>query len=396
MSQTVIRTGVDQLVDLTGKEKKISIGDAAKTLGISKDAIEEWASFLEEEGLISVEHTFANTFLVRRKFSKVELANKIKDYEGEQEAFLRHIEGTRTTVLRAAEDIRSLRAEFRDVQKDLGEDLEKVHEQIGDITKFQEYEEKIRAKKIKFEKDYRAKIDSVSKRLGFLQSRLDALANKKTSCMPKKTTLSSLLQKEEALLSSLKSFDAALLSINPKWDCKDINAEELGRLQGMRKDLQAEIDHAKKDLNRLVKELQSHESKTRQMEQRFLSMLAGSKMLKKKSMDTKEMSAAFEKFFRKYDQIKNTLELLDGRYAALEELLERLTHKTLAFNLVSRKGEGSVYIENLEKQLALLDNERSSLLNETKTLRSVLKKRVSSNVRAKRGEACQRRKKAKK
>ena len=43
-----IETGVDKLVKLVAKEKKIELGEAAKQLGVSPTVVQEWADFLDE------------------------------------------------------------------------------------------------------------------------------------------------------------------------------------------------------------------------------------------------------------------------------------------------------------------------------------------------------------
>ena len=55
-----IQTGVDRLVALIKEKEKISIDEAAKTLGVSKINIQEWADFLEEEGIIEIKYGFAD------------------------------------------------------------------------------------------------------------------------------------------------------------------------------------------------------------------------------------------------------------------------------------------------------------------------------------------------
>ena len=64
VSSGQIRTGVDTLIELVNKKKKISLRDAAKAIKYSTAVVEDWASILEDEGIITMEYTFTNTFLV--------------------------------------------------------------------------------------------------------------------------------------------------------------------------------------------------------------------------------------------------------------------------------------------------------------------------------------------
>ena len=93
-----IETGVDKLVELVNKEKKISIDDAAKTLGISTVVIREWAEFLDEEKIISIEYKFSKTVLLERKLSEKEVTQKQKEYSSEKDAFVRKVENSIKTL----------------------------------------------------------------------------------------------------------------------------------------------------------------------------------------------------------------------------------------------------------------------------------------------------------
>jgi len=64
ISDGIIHTGVDSLIEVINKKKKISLRDAAKLIKYSPEVVEDWAGILEEEGLIRMEYTFTNTFLI--------------------------------------------------------------------------------------------------------------------------------------------------------------------------------------------------------------------------------------------------------------------------------------------------------------------------------------------
>ena len=77
-----IETGVDRLVKLVNSEKKISVENAAKKLGISKIVVQEWVGFLEEEKLISIDYKFSKMMLIERKLTDVEVKEK-KNKDGD-------------------------------------------------------------------------------------------------------------------------------------------------------------------------------------------------------------------------------------------------------------------------------------------------------------------------
>ncbi|MFH1211913.1 MAG: ATPase, T2SS/T4P/T4SS family [Candidatus Woesearchaeota archaeon] len=58
-----ITTGVDRLIELVSSKKSISIKNAAKSLGVDRDIVEEWAEFLEEQKIIRVEERLSEPYL---------------------------------------------------------------------------------------------------------------------------------------------------------------------------------------------------------------------------------------------------------------------------------------------------------------------------------------------
>ncbi len=58
-----VRTDVDLLIELVKNKKEISFDDAAKELKQPFSTVESWASFLEEEGIISIKYKFTTPYL---------------------------------------------------------------------------------------------------------------------------------------------------------------------------------------------------------------------------------------------------------------------------------------------------------------------------------------------
>jgi len=65
-----VRTQVDSLAELIKKKKEISFEDAAKKLKLPKATIESWATFLEEEGIISIKYKFTTPFFIYKELKK--------------------------------------------------------------------------------------------------------------------------------------------------------------------------------------------------------------------------------------------------------------------------------------------------------------------------------------
>ncbi len=70
--EETISTGVDSLVKLVKKEKEISFDKAANELDVPFQTIESWATFLEEEGLVTVVYKFTTPYLVYKSHDSEE------------------------------------------------------------------------------------------------------------------------------------------------------------------------------------------------------------------------------------------------------------------------------------------------------------------------------------
>lgn len=58
-----VSTAADELFELVKAEKEISFKDAAKKLGVPAATIEAWATFLEEDGMLSIKYKLTTPFL---------------------------------------------------------------------------------------------------------------------------------------------------------------------------------------------------------------------------------------------------------------------------------------------------------------------------------------------
>ncbi|NUN11209.1 hypothetical protein HUU53_01030 [Candidatus Micrarchaeota archaeon] len=60
-------TGIDELYSLIQKKKKVSGSEAAKHCRVSKEKIEEWASALQDAGLVVVSYSLFGELILRDK-----------------------------------------------------------------------------------------------------------------------------------------------------------------------------------------------------------------------------------------------------------------------------------------------------------------------------------------
>jgi len=129
----VLETGVDKLVELIKKEKKISIKNAAVKLGVSTALIEEWANFLEEEGLLDIDYKVTTPYLTEKQLSKEELEEKKQQFYQEKEILLRKAENTLEFLDDQGEEIKTIRQEFQRFKSDIDKEIELAKKNLREL-----------------------------------------------------------------------------------------------------------------------------------------------------------------------------------------------------------------------------------------------------------------------
>ncbi len=76
MDKEVIFTDIDKLISLIKEKKRVELNEVAHILGVSASTVEEWASFLEKEGIISLDYSLSDVFLVWKEPSQEEVKRR--------------------------------------------------------------------------------------------------------------------------------------------------------------------------------------------------------------------------------------------------------------------------------------------------------------------------------
>ncbi|HIH31849.1 TPA: hypothetical protein HA235_04015 [Candidatus Woesearchaeota archaeon] len=63
MGEEVIRTGVDELLDLLKDKPKIPLIEAARKINIPVDIVQAWVDFLVEERILGIEYKFTTPYI---------------------------------------------------------------------------------------------------------------------------------------------------------------------------------------------------------------------------------------------------------------------------------------------------------------------------------------------
>jgi hypothetical protein len=67
MTGEVVKTGVDELLELLAHSAKIPLTEAASKLKLDAGVIQAWADFLVEEGIVGIEYKFTTPYIYLNK-----------------------------------------------------------------------------------------------------------------------------------------------------------------------------------------------------------------------------------------------------------------------------------------------------------------------------------------
>jgi len=67
MTEEVVRTGVDELLDLLAHSAKIPLTEVATKLKVDAGVVQAWVDFLVEEGIVGIEYRFTTPYIYLNK-----------------------------------------------------------------------------------------------------------------------------------------------------------------------------------------------------------------------------------------------------------------------------------------------------------------------------------------
>lgn len=377
-----IETGVDRLVELIDKDKRISVEDAAKKLGISKIVIQEWADFLEEEKIISIEYRFSKTFLLQRKLTEKEVKNKEKEYSSEKDAFVRKVEASIKTLESDASGLEKIKTEFLEIKNSLGPEIDKVRGEVNQLQKY-EYLKKNLDKDIEKQVEtFQQILDRSHKEIDFEQKRhqqlLETLEIEKRELEVRERRFLSLEEKEKELMSRIQNIVELSKEIERRVSSERSTITESEKkileLESVVKNIEKNVVAKKSSIQPLLDEAKKHEEQILKLQQDILEKTRRkTEEIKSKVEEGTKYLQNFEKFFEKKTEIEAQITKTDSERKELEESFNRLKNKALAFDLSTKGNLGSSHIKELEKGLEDVNQKKSGFKQDLEKLIKLIK-----------------------
>ncbi|PIN68582.1 hypothetical protein COV93_08970, partial [Candidatus Woesearchaeota archaeon CG11_big_fil_rev_8_21_14_0_20_43_8] len=174
---SVIETGVDKLLKLIERKTKLTIEEAAKTLGVSTNVIQEWADFLEEEGIVSIEYTLTHTYLVEKKMTRKEIETKAKDFKGKKDGFIRKVEGSIQAIENDTAGLDKVKKEFSELQIMVSSEIDKIKDKLSQLQKYEGLKKNLDRQIFDQHREFKDKISKLDKEIFTAQKSYQDIIN---------------------------------------------------------------------------------------------------------------------------------------------------------------------------------------------------------------------------
>ncbi|MFH0867872.1 MAG: hypothetical protein V1831_01035 [Candidatus Woesearchaeota archaeon] len=373
ITHTVIETGVDKLVNLINKKGSIPSNDAALALGVSNTVIMEWADFLEEEGIISIEYKFTKPILVARKLGKKDTQERAKEFSGKKEIFVRKAEGSLSFIDSESKKLLKIKEDFEKIKKELGFDLEGIRNEFEELKKYEQL--KINLDKQVEEQKATAlnKLQAITKQLSReklkYQDILSEIGKEEQALEKEKHEVESMEQTEKFIDDKLASLKEIIKKVDAKAGAEQesirISESNIQRLKLLADSMQSKVKNEKDLIDPLVKESEIQTEKIKKLQSTIIQKI----MAKEKKMKgAKKVSQKMRAFFKKKLGVLDLLDKINKDRNLLENELIDLIKKSKSFQLSSNSGDTASQIEGLEKKFNEVDQKKKVFEKELKKL----------------------------
>ncbi|MBU4493277.1 MAG: hypothetical protein KKA61_02810 [Nanoarchaeota archaeon] len=380
----LLKTGVDRLVSLIKEKKRISVPQAAKELGISQVVVEEWADFLEEDGIISIDYKFATPWLIERKLKKEEIEKKIKEFHGKKDVIVRRSESLLSFLDREGESISKIREEFKNIREDIHTEADNVKKELKELERYEELKKKADDQLKKQDQVFADKIKQMDGQIIRAQRKyselLKEIGAEEKIIKTERLKTGSIRKTEESLKQKIKKIDGSIDKVKQKIKSEDIYIEDLEshikRLKELAEDTRETINLQKKKIMPLAKESRQYEKKVMQSQKEILKkVFEGGGIIKKDINEIKRLSDKFKEFFEKRMETTNLIEKINDDRNSLKKELNEFIAKAKAFSISSQSADIQKQIDIMEKKFKEVDQKKNIFEKEIRELCSLIKKK---------------------
>lgn len=378
---TQIVTGVDKLMAIVARDQKVSLQDAANELSVPLKVVQDWADFLEEEGLISLEYTLMNTFLVRRRLTPEQLKEKKESYDRKKEAFIRKVDTALKQLEQEGEKFAKIEDRYEKLRETLGSNLDEVQEEVAELQHYEELKKSFDQDLINNKLEYEKTVEQMRKKLGKEEGRfneiLQEISQEVLGLKQDSMEVSDLEKEENVLTSRIDALQNVVNSVVNRLRSEEervkSHQDRITHLRELAQRVQEDIiERKKRQIEPLVKICSDQEKKIIRIQNEIMDKVKRNvESMKDYKQTSDEIQKQFGEFFQKRADVEKTMHDLEHINAEMKQELVDLVSKAKAFDL-SNSSSTNRFIAELEHKYRDFEQKRSQFSSEMGTLSKLL------------------------
>jgi len=383
MVSTNIKTGVDKLVELISTKKKVTVDVAAKELGVGKNVIQEWAQFLEEEGIVTLDYHLSKTWIVDKKITKEDVIKTAGEVSSQKEALSRRIDVAINSLQQETSRFEDVRKEFSNIQGHIKSEIETVRKQLTELERYdslrKNLDKDVVRQKQEYEnilKDSREKLKIESEKYEYLKSLIVKEKDNIEQYSKKMEELEKLRNDYERTVSSLKEslkkIDNIVNEYRKKFeDSHGLISEYKVALDKLTLELS---DRNSSPLSKKIESMKEEEEKiSKKQEEIEIGLRKVISSAQSYAEVGDKVHVGLEGYFSKNINTEKLISDIENDKTNLTKDLESLKSKVIAFTLITSNESIRSQLKDMENQLKDFEGKKLSIRYKIEKLISMIK-----------------------
>lgn len=377
-----IETGVDKLVKIVAKEKRIALVDAAKQLGVEQTVVQEWADFLEQEGLVELQYSLSKVFIVEKRLTTADIEKKGKEYDNKKEAFVRKVDATLRQIEQETADFETIKSQYYTLKGQIGDEIDAVKDEIEQLRHYEDIRKSIDHDILKQKVEYQKTLEDIHLRITAEEKRyskiLDEMRMESEAVKSERNEFSDLKREEHDLVKRIDAIQDILKSVSSRVHAQEESArlheERLMRLRDLAENLQKDLAEKKtREIEPLIKVSKDQAERIQRIQDDILKKVK-ERRDKVQAFDgqSEEILRRFEQFFQKRARTEDTIKTLEKAKLEMKEELGDLIRKAKAFDLASKGADVNAHVKELEGKFKEFDRKRATFTQQIEHLKNII------------------------
>ncbi|HII29545.1 hypothetical protein COT48_04420 [Candidatus Woesearchaeota archaeon CG08_land_8_20_14_0_20_47_9] len=380
---STLTTGVDRLVSLIERKRRISIPDAAKELSIPRVVVEEWAAFLEEKNIISIQYRLTTPFLVKREITKEEAGKQAAEFESKKEGFIRKVESALNRIERETGGLKGFKEEFSSISREIDQDLKNVENDLKELEKYESLKKNIDCELTAQQDAIKSQVAIIEKELldkkhdyeqldFHIREEESRIGDELSRAEETKNAHEVINQRIEKLRSALENMSVRLQSSD---EAIKHSEEELSKYRDMAARLERAIASQDSKIIPLMKQSKQHEERILKDQEALLKKVSEYRLkITGEANDAKKARDLFEKYLHHKMNLDVTVDKIDMDLDKLKGELRSLMEEARVMNIAVGRDSFEKSMGKLESRMKGVESKKKGFDEEVMKLKNLISK----------------------